>query len=198
MNKVEIVQLATCPSIAWRNGYGSMQLLAAHPPDAGTDDFHWRISIATVAQDSPFSAFPGYDRCIALLGGHGMVLSSPESGMEQRLDSLLQPLHFAGETVINARLIDGPLHNLSILARRGCHRIELNQLEIPNILRLSARQTPLLVQCLAGKIEVNSENHESFRLQGGELALWRSGAPELLISSTMKETQVISVDLFAV
>ncbi len=50
----------------WKNGGGMTADVAASPPGAGMDGFDWRVSIARVEADGPFSVFPGVDRTMAL------------------------------------------------------------------------------------------------------------------------------------
>ena len=57
----------------WRNGLGTTTEIAAEPSADGR--FHWRLSIADVAQSGPFSSFEGYDRTIAVVAGAGMRLA---------------------------------------------------------------------------------------------------------------------------
>ncbi len=58
----------------WKNGGGETVEIAVFPPGAGVDDFDWRISMATVASDGPFSIFPGIDRTLSILDGAGLSL----------------------------------------------------------------------------------------------------------------------------
>src|SRR4029453_7140835 len=53
----------------WKNGAGRTTEIAVHPAGAGLDAFAWRVSIASVERNGPFSAFPGIDRTIVLLDG---------------------------------------------------------------------------------------------------------------------------------
>ncbi|XVJ70491.1 MAG: HutD family protein [Rhizobacter sp.] len=193
----ELIDLTQCPSTAWRNGAGSMRLVATHPIEGGENDFDWRISVAEVAQDSPFSAFPGYDRCIALLGGNGMVLVSAEDGLNHRLESPLQPFYFPGEARIQARLIDGPLHNLSVLARRGRYCITLTALVTPTRFSLAAGTAPLLIQCLSGELQIELDNQKSLRLRSGALALWRFSSPGMHLVSHSAHMRALLVRLGA-
>ena len=65
---------AALPVSPWRNGGGETREIVSWPP--GAQDFDWRASIATIAQDGPFSAFTGIDRSITLLEGDGVRLFS--------------------------------------------------------------------------------------------------------------------------
>ena len=55
--------------VPWKNGGGVTREVAAFPDGAGFDDFLWRISMAEVRADGPFSVFPGVDRVLAVLEG---------------------------------------------------------------------------------------------------------------------------------
>ena len=82
--------------VPWRNGGGSTRQVAIAPPDGGLGTgFAWRVSVAGVAADGPFSALPGIDRSLWLLRGAGMDLDL--DGELVRLDRPLQRLDFAGE-----------------------------------------------------------------------------------------------------
>jgi environmental stress-induced protein Ves len=52
---------ARLPAISWKNGGGTTREVVTQPPGAAFDEFNWRVSIATIASDGPFSTFPGVD-----------------------------------------------------------------------------------------------------------------------------------------
>lgn len=60
--------------VPWKNGGGTTAEVAVHPPGTGFDAFDWRISMADVAADGPFSRFPGVDRTLVLAEGRDLVL----------------------------------------------------------------------------------------------------------------------------
>ena len=97
------------------------------PPAAGTADFAWRVSVAEIAQDGPFSAFPGVDRQILLLAGPGVRLRSAETTLpiDHLLNEPLVPFAFAGEAAISASLLGGPSQDLNVMTRRGVMRTEV-------------------------------------------------------------------------
>ncbi|MCZ0993430.1 HutD family protein [Streptomyces noursei] len=45
-------------AVPWRNGGGLTREVAAHPPGAGWDAFAWRVSLAEVTRDGPYSRCP--------------------------------------------------------------------------------------------------------------------------------------------
>jgi environmental stress-induced protein Ves len=107
------------PAVPWKNGGGVTREIVCQPPGAGMDSFDWRVSIAHIASDGPFSAFPGIDRVITLLSGGGVHLSSADGQVNHRLGSPLAPFAFAGEAAIHARLLEGDCHDFNVMTRRA-------------------------------------------------------------------------------
>lgn len=101
----------------WKNGGGETVQLAVFPAGAGLDDFAWRISMATIDRDGPFSLFAGVDRSLALIDGGGVVLDI--DGERHRLDAGSAPLRFAGGAGVMARLVAGPVTDFNVMTRRG-------------------------------------------------------------------------------
>lgn len=123
--------LSALPAQPWKNGGGLTREIAVMPPGAGMADFTWRVSVAEIAQDGPFSAFPGVDRQILLLQGAGVRLQSPETDepgshpVDHLLNEPLVPFAFAGEAVISGTLLGGPSQDLNVMTRRGVVRAEV-------------------------------------------------------------------------
>jgi environmental stress-induced protein Ves len=104
-------------SMPWKNGGGRTTELAVHPAGAGLDAFAWRVSIASVERDGPFSAFPGIDRTIVLLDGAGMRLSG--AGQETALTTHFVPHGFRGDESVQCTLVAGPCRDFNAMFRRG-------------------------------------------------------------------------------
>ena len=88
----------------------------AAPPRSSEEPWDWRLSIATVDTDGPFSSLPGIDRRIAVVEGAGMTLLS--DGVEQVLWPM-RPLSFSGDALTSARLVSGAVRDLNLMTRRG-------------------------------------------------------------------------------
>ena len=121
------IDLNGLPSQRWKNGAGTTREIAVEPAGAGTDDFDWRLSLAEVERDAPFSAFPGVDRCVVLLRGQGMVLQAEGAAGAHDLRPL-QPWSFPGERAIAARLHAGPCSDFNVMTRRGRWRADVRAL----------------------------------------------------------------------
>lgn len=109
----------------WKNGGGETVEIAVFPPDTSVDDFDWRISMATVASDGPFSIFSGIDRTLSILDGSGMSLSIDRSAAIV-LTKTSEPLSFAADVPVDAVLGDGPITDLNVMTRRVrfSHRVK--------------------------------------------------------------------------
>ncbi|MBF7955770.1 HutD family protein [Rahnella victoriana] len=107
----------TLPVSPWRNGGGETREIISFPP--GKSEFDWRASIATIAQDGPFSAFPGIDRSITLLSGEGVYLQA-NPDVNHRLDTTGEPFAFSGDIAFSARLLGGVTTDFNIMTRRAC------------------------------------------------------------------------------
>jgi len=106
----------------WKNGGGVTREVAAFPPAAGIDSFDWRVSIADVGTDGPFSIFPDIDRTLTILSGAGIAL---EMGRDALRLLPGHPVSFPGDQPAAATLLDGPVTDLNVMSRRGkiAHRV---------------------------------------------------------------------------
>lgn len=107
---------AGLPVSPWRNGGGETREIFSFP--AGKTDFDWRASIATIAQDGPFSAFPGIDRSITLLSGDGVHLQALPQ-VDHSLHTPGEPYAFSGDLALSARLHGGETTDFNIMTRRA-------------------------------------------------------------------------------
>lgn len=115
--RLTLIPRAAQLEVAWRNQGGTTREVAAEPFGAGADQtFAWRVSIARVERDGPFSSFAGIDRTLWLLAGNGMQLDI--DGRTVRLDTPLRPIAFAGEANVRVRLFDGPTEDLNVMVDR--------------------------------------------------------------------------------
>ena len=98
----------------WRNGAGWTREIAAEPAKG---EWAWRLSIAEIEQDAPFSRFEGIDREIVLLSGNGVRLRF-DDGNVHALEPPHGRLRFAGEAGVHGELIDGATQDFNLMWRR--------------------------------------------------------------------------------
>jgi len=131
----------------WKNGGGTTLELAVDPPGAILETgFRWRLSSADVAASGPFSAFPGLERWLLLLGGAGFDIDFGPHGRAELTEPFL-PIHFPGDWPAVATLVGGPSRdfNLMVDPRRCRARLETLRLEASLALPLRAATTLLFV-----------------------------------------------------
>jgi len=156
---MRLLQAAAYRRMTWKNGAGETAEIAVFPEAAGLEDFGWRVSMATVASDGPFSAFPGVDRTLSVLQGEGIALKV--EGREEVLLTTGSPPHgFAAEAATSARLIGGPIVDLNVMTRRGRfdHRITRHDIEGQATLTTGSQQTMLF--CAGGGLRVDGEEFQ--------------------------------------
>lgn len=117
-----LIPFASLTPVPWKNGGGSTTEIAIEPPGSQFHDFDWRISLATITHDGPFSLFPGVDRTLALVDGPGMVLDIDDSSRVV-LGEEAGIIEFPGEAAIRATLEGGaPTIDFNVMTRRAiCH-----------------------------------------------------------------------------
>lgn len=148
--RVRILRAADRTATAWKNGGGVTREIAAFPEGSGMEDFAWRASLAEVAADGPFSAFPGIDRTLTLAEGAGMDLVV--GGVRRLVDERFAPQDLPGDEPTDCRLLSGPVVNFNVMYRRGA--VEVETAVVRGRLGLTAAPgETLLVLALAGPAE---------------------------------------------
>lgn len=138
----------------WKNGKGETIQIGIHPEDASLEDFDWRVSIATVDSDGPFSQFPGIDRTISILTGEGIVLSVADRD-PARLTQNSAPFAFPADVTSSATLIGGAITDLNVMVRRTEFAANVQRLRIDDVLELRASAGETLLLCAEGQITLN-------------------------------------------
>ncbi|SDQ51707.1 HutD family protein [Pseudoxanthomonas sp. CF125] len=105
----------------WKNGTGWTREIIRMPE---TGEWDWRLSIAEIEQDGPFSVFPGIDRELVLIRGNGLRLRFSD-GEVHELAPPHARLRFAGEREVRSELLDGPTHDFNLMWRREAVVAEL-------------------------------------------------------------------------
>lgn len=150
---MQILRAANYKVMPWKNGLGSTTEIAIFPADAKVDDFDWRVSMAQVTSDGPFSSFPGIDRSLLVLEGDGIVLDVADHETV-RIDR--NSIHsFPGDQPTSATLINGPIVDLNIMSRRGRIQHRVQRINVISS-RLFTAATPTLLFVEHGALTVRS------------------------------------------
>ncbi|MEZ6096363.1 MAG: HutD family protein [Pirellulaceae bacterium] len=131
---IRIIPSSEFVTTPWKNGGGVTHEIA-RAEDCG--QWLWRLSIAEVESDGPFSRFDGLSRILTVIEGTGINLEMPDGVLAVRP---LNPIAFHGELPVIGRLIDGPIRDLNVIF--DASRIEASVTTLTGPLRLPATGEP--------------------------------------------------------
>ena len=142
----------------WVNGGGTSYEIASDRNEAGK--WAWRLAMAPVNEDGPFSRIECVNRFLTVVEGAGMLLSVDR----KKLPCLLmRVVRFRGDAITDATLTDGPIVDINLMVRRkeadGEMAIvsEVGPLEVASI--VVAVGGSAQVQC--GDSTIDLERHDS-------------------------------------
>jgi environmental stress-induced protein Ves len=123
----QYIALADATPLPWKNGGGTTRELLAWPP--GVADWHWRMSVAQVDADGPFSVFAGVQRWFAVLDGAGVELALGQGGnlQTQRLTQRSEAFGFDGALPVDCTLIEGPTQDFNLMVRSAYARAHMQR-----------------------------------------------------------------------
>jgi hypothetical protein len=97
----------------WANGRGTSYEIASDRNESG--EWAWRLAMAPVNEDGPFSRIECVNRSLAVVEGAGIQLSVDR----KKLQCLpMQVVRFRGDAITEAKLLDGPIMDINLMVRR--------------------------------------------------------------------------------
>lgn len=175
----------------WKNGGGETVEIAVFPSGATVADFDWRVSMATVASDGPFSSFPGIDRTLSILSGDGMALDI-EGRSPVRLTGADAPLPFPADAPTSATLLGGTITDLNVMTRRGTFSHTVARLQLSGSARLRSDATVTLILCHQGDVTLTVGDRE-VRLSALDSAIAATPGDIHLSSAAPAELFVVEI-----
>jgi environmental stress-induced protein Ves len=109
---IQIIRASDYREQPWKNGGGLTREIAVA---LSGNQVLWRLSLATIERDGPFSEFRGYDRTIVALDGGTVELNV--EGQPVTLDRI-EPYEFPGEAKVTCRLIGDAARDLNVMTLR--------------------------------------------------------------------------------
>jgi environmental stress-induced protein Ves len=106
------IKLQDVPPSPWKNGGGTTQALVCWP---NSTEWIFRMSVARIDSDGPFSEFKGVSRWFAVLQGEGVALQFPEKRVV--LDAKDPVLQFSGDSPCQCCLTDGPTLDFNLMVQ---------------------------------------------------------------------------------
>jgi environmental stress-induced protein Ves len=174
----------------WRNGAGWTREIHAHPA-AGGKGWDWRLSIAEIDEDAPFSAFHGVDRELVLLEGNGLRLRFDDGELVE-LHPPHERLRFSGERALRGELVDGPTRDFNLMWKREAVEARLwHRPLVGSMLLFAEPASTWALHVLAGQVRlqdggatVDATQGDTLLLPGGAASRRRyplDGGGELLV-----------------
>ena len=147
--KMDILRYTDLVAIPWKNGGGVTREIARHDRDG---QLVWRLSIADVVSEGPFSAFPGLQRILTVIEGEGMVLERPDRTAiaATRFD----PIAFSGDDAINGLLPHGPCRDFNVIWNAVLAKASVTFVHGPQETPNLADDEILGVLCLRGPVQL--------------------------------------------
>lgn len=130
---------------AWKNGGGVTHEIARKEANG---KWLWRLSIAEVAADGPFSRFENLSRILTVIEGNGIDLHSRDAILKA---PLLTPVRFSGDLPIEGKLTNGPIRDFNII-------YDASVLEVTAMV-ISGSKTVLVSDKLMGYLGVAGETN---------------------------------------
>jgi uncharacterized protein len=161
-------------AVPWKNGHGITREIAKEFGDSG---FVWRLSIADVDGDGPFSTFKGMRRILTVVAGKGMELVGSDHVLQADLGV---PVEFKGDTGITSRLKNGPLRDLNLIydPTRCCGIVSLIRPGEHHLQSLPGQT--LALHCMAGAVDLDLAKP----LFPGDTALLETGALDFEVTAS--------------
>jgi environmental stress-induced protein Ves len=168
------IALADVAPLPWKNGGGTTRELLAWPP--GVADWHWRISVAQVDADGPFSVFEGVQRWFAVLDGAGVELALGQGRIlqTQRLTQQSDAFRFSGAIPVDCTLINGPTQDLNLMVRSAHARAQMQR--VRGTLTVSAQNGSVCALWAGASGAVLRDAHSVWPVPAQTLA-WTSARP---------------------
>lgn len=143
--------------VRWKNDGGWTTEIARDP--AAGEAFRWRLSIAEIERDGPFSTFPGVDRHLLLLDGRGIELDFVDAP-SRRLAQRFEQVQFAGEVAVQCHLLGGATRDFNVMVQRAQLRAEVVARPLTGSMLIFARPgVEWLVHVLSGQLAAQCDDH---------------------------------------
>lgn len=189
---MKILRAKNYKRMPWKNGGGETVEIAVFPSEASLADFDWRVSMATVASDGPFSSFPGIDRTLSILQGKGMRLMI--DGREPVvMTGEVPPLPFPADVATSATLVDGPIVDLNVMTRRGRLAHTVQRLAIDHLQTVEGSAGTTLVLCHGGAVRL-SASEATADLATGDTAILKGAAAITIEPAASAVLFLITID----
>lgn len=181
--------------LRWRNGLGwTREIHAASARGGDAAAWDWRLSIAEIEADGPYSAFPGVEREQVLLSGAGLELDFHAGGRR-----LLEPPHgrqrFGGGEGLHARLQAGRVEVFNLMWRPASVDAQLwHRPLVGSMLLFADPGATWAVHVMAGRATVDDGRGRPLLEMGDSVLLEGDGERERYLLEGSGELLVVRVE----
>jgi uncharacterized protein len=159
---MRIIRFTDLQQTPWKNGAGITREIATVRVG---DALIWRLSIANVGVDGPFSKFDGLSRILTVIEGRGMELISPDGTLQA---DYAVPVSFDGALDIRSRLKDGPLRDFNLIYNPLFCRCQVAAIMAASKYFIEGKVGQIVaLHCIAGSIVIDAEE----QLHRGDTAI---------------------------
>jgi environmental stress-induced protein Ves len=134
---MKIIQPTDFTTMPWKNGGGLTHEIIKRERQG---KLLWRLSMAEVTSDGPFSVFPGLSRILTVIAGERLSLVGPHE-MLQALP--LQPVSFSGDLAIASQRRGGDVTDFNVI---------FDAAQVSANVRVMAQDTPITLRANEGDI----------------------------------------------
>lgn len=177
--------------VPWRNGRGVTSEIARDP--AAGDEFAWRVSIAGISENGPFSNFVGCNRVILTLDGEGISLEHAELDRSVLLGSL-EPYEFSGDWATSCQLRGGPVRDFNVITDRTRASARVEIATGTRMHHFDCRGRVILAYCVRGALVVEPSARVHAFVVGGE-TLRVEGADHVVVCGEDTDSAAILVEI---
>lgn len=162
-------------TMPWANGRGqTVEMIRENGPDGG---LLWRLSMASVVEDGPFSIFPGVERNLTVISGPGFDLV----GEAKLTAAPLMPVAFPGDVPMAATDVTAPSDDFNVMTARALPLPDVRVLHsgsiappTPGLLAVFALEPATVSGCPLGRHDLIITD-EKAHLDGGPFIVVRLG-----------------------
>jgi uncharacterized protein len=152
---MRILRASTYRRMPWKNGGGETTEIAVSPEGAGLDDFAWRISMARVDGDGPFSAFAGVDRTLSILEGEGLRLEIA-GRPAVTIGGDTAPFAFPADEKTDSVLLGAAVTDLNVMTRRTSHAHTVRRLDVAVEADIGSNADTVILFCHRGSASLSA------------------------------------------
>jgi environmental stress-induced protein Ves len=136
----------------WKNGGGITRQIWSALED---DTLLWRLSLADVTSDGPFSIFPNMMRVLTVVEGEGMDLHSADHVLAAHP---VRPISFDGAEPVDGRLRAGKVVNFNLIHNAQSYTSVATTMTGPSLVLPGVSRSLHILHCVTGGVTISGSD----------------------------------------